>query len=268
MAGGNDNEDAQVGRWIEESKAIFANVANEAWLEWGQDILPHLAKTSKDQALVETEEALDDEFDTRMDKLFDVYLDKTKTMTKEEYEAKKKEIELEFVERRKKLREATGEGATISKEGDANAGDVVKTVEKGESRMSENTGGVVDVDKTAAGAKEVEAINVDDDENEDLARKSDAREGSKAIEGKAKEQGEVAKGSENAKEVVDKNAERKSRLRLMTPGRHDFRKVTGPVCIVFLHEIFAADLDFEVRSLCEFKSNVRLFEGLFPLCEV
>jgi hypothetical protein len=241
MAGGNDNEDAQVRRWIEESKGLYANVA---WLEWGQDILPHLAKTSKDSERVETDETLDDEFDTRMDKLFDVYLDKTKTMTKEEYEAKKKEIESEFEERRNKLRKAMDEGANVSKEGEAHAGDIVKTVDKGESRTSENAGQVEEVDKTTAGAKEVEgegergaeAINVDEDVDEDLAKKSDGREGSKAIEGKVVEKGRAAKASEKAKEVVDKNAERKSRLRLMTPGRHDFRKVTGPVRNSFLYE--------------------------------
>jgi hypothetical protein len=245
-------------------------VANEAWLEWGQEILPHLAKTSKDSEQVETEETLDDEFDTRMDKLFDIYLDKKKPMTKDEYEAKKKEIEEEFEERRNKLHEAMDEGATISKEGDANAGDIVavdkdkfnkeepKNIDKsklqtregmqdmsgGESRIAENVGEVEDLDKTTAGRKggereverRIETINVDEDVNEDLAKKSDARGGSKAIEGKAKEQGEVAKGSENAKEVVDKNAEKKSRLRLMTPGCHDFRKVSGPVCNSFLYE--------------------------------
>jgi hypothetical protein len=263
MAGGNDNEDAQVGRWIDESKGLYANVANEAWLEWGQDILPHLAKTSKDQALVETEEMLDDEFDTRMDNLFDMYLDKKKLMTKDEYEAKKKEIEEEFEERRNRLRAATDEGAKVSKEGDANAGDIVKTVENdmdarraklgdkaksktgegaqdtsgGESRIAGNVGEVEEVDKMTAGHKEgegevergAEAINVDDDGNKDLAKTSDARGGSKVIEAKAIEKGEAAK-------ALDKNAERKSRLRLMTPGRHDFRKVTGPVRSSFLYE--------------------------------
>jgi hypothetical protein len=247
MAGGNDNEDAQVGRWIEESKVLYANVVNEAWLEWGQDILPHLAKTSKDQERVETEETLDDEFDTRMDELFDIFLDKTKMMTKEVYEAKKTEIESEFEERRKRLREATDEAAKVSKEGDqakSKTGEGAQDTLGGESRIAENVGEVEDVDKATVGSKEgdvdvergTEAINVDEDADEDLAKKSDGREGSKAIEGKAIEKGEVAKTSEKAKEVVDKNAEKKSRLRLMTPGRHDFRKVTGPVRSSFLYE--------------------------------
>ena len=298
MAGGNDNEDTQVRRWIEESKGLYANVANEAWLEWGQDILPHLAKTLKDKEQVETNETLDDEFDTRMDNLFDIFLDKTKTMTKEVYEAKKKEIEEEFEERRNKLREATDEGATISKEGEADAGDIVvvdkepKNIDKsksktsegmqdtsgGESRIAENVGEVEEVDKMAARAKEgevevergIEAENVDKNANEDLAKKSDTRGGSKAIEGKVVEKGEVGKTSDKAKEVVDVDriAEKKSRLRLMTPGRHDFRKVSGPVRSIFLNENFVADLDLIVRSLRKFESNVRLFEGFVPLREV
>jgi hypothetical protein len=280
MAGGNDNDDAQVRRWIEESKGLYANVANEAWLEWGQDILPHLAKTSKDSEQVETEEMLDDEFDTRMDQLFDMYLDKTKTMTKDVYEAKKKEIESEFEKRRNKLREAMDEAAKAS------LGDQAKSKTResaldtlgGESRIAENVGEVEDVDKVTAGSKEgkgkgergAEAINVDDDADEDLAKTSDARGGSKVIEAKAIEKGEAAKTSDKAKEIVevDRIAEKKSRLRLMTPGRHDFRKVSGPVRSIFLNENLIADLDFVVRSLREFKSNLRLFEGFFPLCEV
>jgi hypothetical protein len=221
MAGGNDNDDAQVRRWIEESKGLYANVANEAWLEWGQDILPHLAKTSKDSEFVETEETLDDEFDTRMDKLFDIYLDKTRPMTKDEYEAKKKEIEEEFEERRNTLCEAMDEGANVSKEGEAHAGDIVKTVDKGEWRTSDNAGQVEEVDKTTAGAKEVEgegergaeAINVDEDADEDVAKTSDARGGSRAIEvAKVVEKGEVVKTSDKAKEIVevDRIAEKKS----------------------------------------------------------
>jgi hypothetical protein len=246
MAGGNDTEDAQVRRWIEESKGLYANVANEAWLEWGQDILPHLAKTSKDKELVETEETLDDDFDTRMDKIFDMYLDKTKPMTKEEYEAKKKEIEEEFEERRNKLRAATDEGvkASLGDQAKSKARESAQDTLGGESRIAENVGEVEDVDKATAGSKEddvdvergTEAINVDEDADEDLAKTSDARGGSKVIEAKAIEKGGVAKASEKAKEVVDKNAEKKSRLRLMTPGRHDFRKVTGPVRSSFLYE--------------------------------
>jgi hypothetical protein len=71
MAGGDDNEDAQVRRWIEESKGLYANVANEAWLEWGQDILPHLAKNSKDHG--ETKESLVEEERRRVEELDDAF---------------------------------------------------------------------------------------------------------------------------------------------------------------------------------------------------
>jgi hypothetical protein len=223
-------------------------------------------------------------------------------MTKEVYEAKKKDLESEFEERRKKLREAMDEGATISMEGEANAGDIIavdkdefnkeepKNIEKsksktsagmqdtsgGESRMSKNVGEVEEMDKATAGRKEgegevghgAEAINVDEHADEDLAKKSDGREGSKAMEKKVIDKGEAVKASEKAKEVADKVADKKSRFRLMTPGRHDFRKVSGPVRNVFLNENFVADLDFIVRSLREFEPNLRLLEGFVPLREV
>jgi hypothetical protein len=282
MAGGDDNEDAQVRLWIEESKAIYANVANEAWLEWGQDILPHLATNSKEQG--ETKESLDEEERRRVEELDDAFANGP--MSFEDREAGLKALRVEIEERRGKLGEATGfqakesakeaevgESAKVSERGkevedmgDDNNEDLAK---KGTDAEMVGARDVIDVDGEGAGGAEVTRSTTGTQDT--TAGKPDtmvATSGTKAIEQKAKEQGEVAKESENAKEVADKIAEKKSRLRLMTPGRHDFRKVTGPVRGIFLHEIFAADLDFEVRSLRELESNVRLFEGLFPLCQV
>jgi hypothetical protein len=166
------------------------------------------------------------------------------------------------------------EGTKVSKEGNTNTGNIVTMIEKemhdkpksktsesvqdtlgGGSKMAENVGEVEGVEKMTARSKEgegkvecgVETINVDEDADEDLAMKSDARGGSKTIE--------VAKMSEKAKKA-DKVADKKSRFRLMTPGQHDFRKVSGPVRNVFLYEIFIAELYFVVQSLCEFEPNL------------
>ena len=250
MAGGNDNDDAQVRRWIEESKGLYANIVNEAWLEWGQEILPHLAKTSKDNG--ETKESLDEEERRRVEELDDAFANGP--MSFEDREAGLKALRVEIEERRGKLGEATGlqakesakeaevgESAKVSERtkevkdmGDEDNEDLAK---KGTDAEMVRTRDVIDVDSEAAGGAEVtRSTTGTQDTTAGKPGMTVATSGTKPIERKAKEQGEVAKGSENAKEVVDKNAEKKSRLRLMTPGRHDFRKVTGPVRNSFLYE--------------------------------
>jgi hypothetical protein len=74
-----------------------------SWLEWGQEILPHLAINTVNEANIETEAMLDKEHEAQVDELNWLFLKDDSVMMKVEYDSKMEKIKSEYKERKKLL---------------------------------------------------------------------------------------------------------------------------------------------------------------------
>jgi hypothetical protein len=232
----SDIHDAQVERWVAETQAIYAKVTDETWLEWGQEILPHLANKARDVATIETEASLEAEYEAHVNALGDKYV--KEQITKEEYDVENKAIELEFEERRRKLSEVADKGkskvrSTVSVE-----------VEKDEDMEHGDKG---------AGSKSVEPIDVDRMDVDEAEKSGEAVDATMSqtmgTAGPKTQDDSATVAKTTTKEAGMSKGSKKDRLRFMMPGRHDLRAVSGPVSRYFFYTnsllIFVV-----VRSLC------------------
>jgi Fe-S cluster biosynthesis and repair protein YggX len=89
MVGGNDKDDVHIGRWINESRTLYANVANKAWLEWGQEILP------QDIASAETKESMAEEEKRRINDIDDQFANGPMSFEEHEVALKALQVEME-----------------------------------------------------------------------------------------------------------------------------------------------------------------------------
>jgi hypothetical protein len=137
----SEKKDVQVEGWVANMQGIYVKIMNKAWLEWGEEILPHFTKNSKDVATVKMEESLEEEYKTRINALGDKYVEAQ--IMKEEY-------------RWRTLNEVVDEGKSK-----AWSSVSVKT-EKDEDLGHGDKG---------AGLKSVESINVDGTEEVDKVEK-------------------------------------------------------------------------------------------------
>jgi hypothetical protein len=240
---------------VSDTQVAYADVTNKAWLEWGQEILPHLVNHTPDEANDETEESLDKELEAKMDELAVSFLEDNSAMTKEEYDLRMKTIELEYAEKKKRLGGGTNKEPEASKDVGANAGSGAIDVD----RWNEDEG--------SDGEKENDEVKVDE-ENEEGEEEGDEMSATMGTQG-AKAAGQEKAGNEDAMEVdggdnegakekekarptkatatkttkavtilpprgpkeisEEERAKIKARYRLMTPGRHNLRAVSGKV---------------------------------------
>jgi hypothetical protein len=241
---------------VADTRVAYADVTNKAWLEWGQEILPHLVNDTPDEANDENEETLDKELEAQMDALAVSFLEDNSAMTKEEYDSKMKTIELEYAAKKKRLGGTMNEEPEASRDVGANAGSGAIDVdrwnedegsdgekEKDEAKVDEGNeegeeeendgmsatmgtqGGKV-VEKEKAGNED--AMEVDGGDNEGAKEKGKARP-TKAAETKTTKAVKIL-SPRGPKEISEEErAKIKARYRLMTPGRHNLRAVSGKV---------------------------------------